>query len=229
MIDNQIASKALVIGGSGLVGRKLVSYLVNDSSFKEIVIFSRRPLNIIHKKIRVIEVNFNNLGQFKDEIKGDVVFSCMGTTRKSAGSKEAQTKVDHDYQVDFANFARQNGVKTFVLVSSIGANSRSMLFYPRIKGQTEEDIIILGFNKTIILRPSTLVGKRESRRPIEEFFAKITQVINLLPSLKKYSPIHASKVARTMVDSAKNSSSGVKILESDEIYKIAINSSLINR
>ncbi len=229
MKENQDRNTALVIGASGLVGRKLIAYLVNDSNFKEIIIFSRRPLNIIHPKIRVVEVNFDDLKNYGDQIKGDIVFTCLGTTRKNAGSKEAQAKVDHFYQLEFAKISRENGANTIILVSSIGANPKSLYFYPRIKGILEEDLMKLNFKSTIILRPSTLKGKRSEKRPAEEFFATVTNFLNLIPGLKKYSSIHASKVARVMVDTCKNSNAGTRIIESDEIARIALESSMIKK
>src|SRR5215207_7818097 len=120
---------AIVIGATGLVGSELVKQLLTDGRFSEIKLFGRRMTGVVHPKITEHLIDFEKPEQWRHLVKGDVVFSALGTTLKQAGSKEAQYKVDHDYQYDFAEVAAENGVTVYVLVSSAMANERSRIFY----------------------------------------------------------------------------------------------------
>src|SRR5215213_8400607 len=144
---------ALLIGATGATGKDLLQLLLNDGAFHRVDIFVRRRLDVQHEKLKVHIIDFDKPAQWSQLVKGDVLFSCLGTTLKAAGSKEAQWKIDYDYQYDFAKAARENGVDNYVLVSSSGASPDSLLFYPRMKGQLESAVTSLGFAKLSIFNP----------------------------------------------------------------------------
>ena len=190
---------AIVIGATGLVGSALVDQLLADDRFAEVHIFVRRPTGRQHNKLREHVINFEDLAQWQGMVKGDVLFSALGTTLKKAGSKEAQFQIDYTYQLHFARAAARNGVSSYVLVSSAGASNRSRIFYSRMKGELEEEIKKLPFNQIYILQPGILEGQREESRPGEKAGVAIMSVLKHVPGLKKYRPIPAETVARAMV------------------------------
>ncbi len=130
--------KALVIGATGATGKDLVKQLLNDKDFEEVNIFVRKPLNFQNDKLKVHVIDFDKPEEWKNSVKGDVAFSCLGTTLKDAGSKEAQKKVDFNYQYEFAKAAKENNVDDYVLVSAYGANPKSKIFYSKMKGELEK-------------------------------------------------------------------------------------------
>ncbi|WP_332021421.1 NAD(P)H-binding protein, partial [Kaistella sp.] len=164
--------KALVIGATGATGKDLVSQLLTDKGYDEVNVFVRRPLAVENPKLKTHIVNFDKPEEWKDLVKGDVAFSCLGTTLKAAGSKEAQRKVDYEYQYNFAKAAKENEVEDYILVSSYGANPKSKLFYSRMKGELEQSIKDLHFNKLTIFQPGML-ERRDSERTGEVLGGKI--------------------------------------------------------
>ena len=137
--------KALVIGATGATGKDLVNKLLEDKDFEEVHAFVRRPMNIENDKLKSHVVDFENPEEWQNLVKGDVAFSCLGTTLKDAGSKDAQRKVDYDYQYNFAKTAKENNVEDYVLVSAYGANPKSKIFYSRMKGELEQAVKDLHF------------------------------------------------------------------------------------
>src|SRR5699024_1190135 len=132
--------KIIIIGSTGATGKCLVKEFLKDKTISKVILLNRRAYYKNHKKLKEIIVDFDNLKNYKEEYKADVAISCLGTTLKSAGSKENQWKIDVDYQVEFARLAKENGIPTFSLVSSFGANPKAKLFYQRMKGEIEESI-----------------------------------------------------------------------------------------
>ena len=192
--------KALVLGATGLVGKCIVDELIADESIGSIVLFLRRSSGITNNKITEHIVDFENFASFKELISGDIAFSAMGTTLKQAGSKKAQYKVDYTYQYEFAKAAAENGVSEFHLVSSSGANAKSLIFYTKIKGQLDAAIGELPFKRTFIFRPSVLMGERAEKRQGEEQGAKIINgLVKWIPFLKKYRGIQAQEVAQSIL------------------------------
>ncbi len=197
---------ALIIGATGLVGGQLLNQILNDDSFSSIKIFVRRSSEITHPKLQEYIIDFNALDKAKGHIKGDVLFSCLGTTLKQAGSKAKQYKVDYTYQCDFAKLAAENGVKEYFLVSSAGANAGSSFFYPRIKGELEVAVSQFSFESIRIIQPSLLLGSREKKRTMEQVSAKLLPfVIKVFPGLKKYKGIKGAEVAAAMLNISKSS------------------------
>jgi uncharacterized protein YbjT (DUF2867 family) len=218
MSENNQPHIALVIGSTGMVGRELVKQLCDNTEYVQILSFVRRPSGFIHSKLKEHVVNFDQPESWKELLKGDVLFSCMGTTLAAAGSKASQYKVDYTYQYETARMAAENNVPVYVLVSSTGANANSALFYPKIKGQLDEAVQKLGFKSVQILRPGQLYGERQQKRSAELFAVKMMFAMNSLGIFKKYRPIHASEVAKAMISAAKRTGSNIFTL--DELFKL---------
>ena len=193
--------KALVIGATGLSGNALIKLLCKDERFSEIIAFSRRELGFQHPKLTKQIIDFNQLEEIKTLINGDILFSALGTTRKAAGSKENQYRVDFTYQYEFAHYAAENNVPNYALVSSMGADAQSKLFYPRIKGELEERVIQLPFKKIVILQPGPITGERERKRTMENLSVAIIRLFNKLGLLTKYQPALGSDIAKALIQS----------------------------
>jgi len=192
---------AIIIGATGLVGKQLLRLLLIDREFQKIIVFTRRSVEIKNKKLQEFIVDFDDFKSWKKDIKGDVLFSCLGTTIKKAGSKENQYRVDFTYQFNVAKAAAENGVEQLVLISSLGANPKSSIFYSRIKGELDEAVKKLPFRRVSVFRPSALVGNRHEERAGEKTMIKVTRFfVIILPFLKKYKPIDATIVAAAMVN-----------------------------
>jgi uncharacterized protein YbjT (DUF2867 family) len=195
-------AKAIVLGGSGLVGSQLVKLLLNDDRVSSILLIGRSSFNITNTKLSELIVDFDKPEDWAPLVQGDILFSAFGTTIKKAGSKENQYKIDYKYQWEVANAAAKNGVKSCVLISSLGAKATSSIFYSRIKGELDRDVKTLPFDNVIILKPSLLMGERKEHRAGEKMGAIIGKVFRYLPMLKKYRPIQDSEVAQAMINCA---------------------------
>ena len=191
---------AIVIGATGLVGSSLVQLLLEDDRFLAVKVLVRRSTGIRHLKLQEHIINFDHPAQWKHLVKGDVLFSALGTTLKSAGSKEAQYKIDHTYQFNVAKAASENSVPVYVLVSAAMANEHSKIFYTRMKGELERDIRNLPFDYIHIIQPGMLVGNRKENRPFEKIGTPVLQFLNKLGIAKKQKPIHVSIVAQAMIN-----------------------------
>lgn len=198
---------AIVIGATGLVGSYITLKLLDDNRYSKVKVFVRNSLEVKHPKLEEHIVDFEKLELWKDEIEGDELYSALGTTIKKAGSKDAQYKIDYTYQYETAKAAAKNGVKSYMLISSAGANYKSSNFYLRMKGNLDEKVQLLNFEKIRIFRPSILVGLRSEKRAGESIGIKIAGLITrIIPALKKYKPIKASLVAEAMIISANQNS-----------------------
>lgn len=215
--------KALLIGATGATGTDLLKKLLNDATFNEVVIFVRKPIAVTDDKLKVHVVDFDQPDEWKHLVKADVAFSCLGTTLKAAGSKEAQRKVDYDYQYNFAKAAKDNNVAHFILVSSYGANSKSIIFYSRIKGELEDAVKVLQFHKITIFNPGMLQRKNTDRSG-EVVMEKILRFTNILGLFRKYKPISTDVLAQAMINVAKNQTNSYNVIKLNYIYKLGINS-----
>ncbi len=211
---------AIIIGGTGLVGTQLVDLLLSDQEFEKVLVFGRRSINVENPKLEEHQINFSTPEEWKELVKGDVLFSCMGTTLAKAGSKEKQYEIDFTYQYNFAEIASQNGVNDYVLISSAGANATSPFFYMRMKGDLEEAIKILPFKKIVIARPSMLYGDREEKRLGETLGLAMSKVLNVLGLFQKRRPIHARRVAEAMIESLRHCHS-TSTISSHELFGLA--------
>ncbi|MEJ5049039.1 NAD(P)H-binding protein [Chryseobacterium culicis] len=212
--------KALVIGATGATGKDLVNQLLNDKEFDEVDIFVRKPIDIQNDKLKVHVVNFEKPEEWKDMVKGDVAFSCLGTTLKDAGSKEAQKKVDFDYQYEFAKAAKENEVEDYILVSAYGANPQSKIFYSKMKGELEEAVKQLHFNKITIFKPGML-ERKNSERTGEVLGSRIIKFANKLGLLESQKPLPTDILAKAMINSSKIKSNGYSSIKLGNIFCFA--------
>jgi len=194
---------ALVIGATGATGQEIVSQLLEDDSFNSVSIFVRKEPNITHSKLKTYVIDFSKLEEYKELIKGDVLFSCLGTTLRDAGSKEKQYLVDYTHQYEFAKIASDNGVPIYSLISSTGANENSPFFYPKIKGKLEEAVKKLPFKIIQIFQPPTLIRQKNLIRLGEKIGIKIFGFLNSFGILKSQKPLPVSNLAKVMVENLK--------------------------
>ena len=194
---------ALVIGATGATGKDLVEQLMKDDSFESIDVFVRRSLDIQYDdKLTVHVIDFDQPDEWRDLVKGDVLFSCLGTTIKAAGSKEAQWKVDYGYQYEFAKAAKENGVDRYVLVTAEFASPKARSFYSKMKGQLEEAVKELDFSKLTIIKPPILMRKG-SDRTFEVLGLKAIQLMNKAGVFRSQQPLPTEVLAKAMINSAK--------------------------
>ena len=211
--------KALVIGATGAVGKDLVQQLSEDSTFERVDIFVRREVKNPAAKVVAHVVDFDHPETWADQLKGDVLFSCLGTTIKAAGSQEAQWKVDYTYQYEAAKAAKANGVKNYVLVSSVGAKAKSRVFYTKMKGALDDAVQQLGFEGCFILRPPSLIRKGSDRIG-EKVGIVALKAFNAIGLMRSFTPMPTEAVAAAMIRLAKSGRKGVEIIESQEILKV---------
>jgi len=211
--------KAIVIGGTGMVGLQLVKQLIEDEKYDEIISLVRRSSGINNPKLQEKIINFDEPESWSDLVTGDVLFSTLGTTIAQAKTKDAQFKVDYTYQFIVAETAAKNGVETYVLISSAGANSKSSVFYSNMKGKLEDAVQALSFKQITIIRPGQLAGNRAEKRKSEKIALSIMYFINKLGLLKRYKPIQAYQVAQAMINAAENKNSGIYSL--DKVFELA--------
>lgn len=210
-----------VIGATGLVGRELVSQLLEKPEVGKVRIFVRRKSGFNHPRIEEVITGLDTPLNWEKKVTGDILFSALGTTLKQAGSKEEQYRIDFTHNFNFAEAAARNGVPAYVLVSSAGANARSGIFYSRMKGELEEKVQKLPFKSIAILRPSILTGKREVRRPMEEWSVTIMGFISRFV-LKDYRPIPAATVAKAMINAGLlKTHHGISVVNPGELFTLA--------
>ena len=211
--------KALIIGATGATGKDLVTQLLADDTYSEVHCFVRNPLALTHPKLHAHVVNFETPEAWADLLHGDVAFSCLGTTLAVAGTKEAQWRVDYDYQYAFAQQCKANGVPTFVLISAAGATAQSKLFYNRMKGQLEDTVKALDFSCLLIFQPSVLI-RSNSDRGGENFTMKVINFLNKLGLFKRYRPMPTAVLAEKMIKAAKDTKQGTHTFTLAKIFEL---------
>jgi len=209
---------ANVIGASGLVGHQLVDQLLSHPEFEKVRIFVRRKSGFVHAKLDEQVIDFDQPESWKHLVHGDVLFSTLGTTIKTAKTKANQYRVDYTYQFEFAKAAAGNGVGAYVLVSSMGADPKSSVFYSRMKGELEEAVSKLNFRKCIIVRPSILDGNRQEKRAGERVGLIISRFLTRF-ILKKYRPTPADVLSAKMISLSLDQTDGLRMVEGLEIFK----------
>lgn len=212
--------KVVIVGASGLVGSILLNKLLNDPLILQVISFSRRPLEAQNTKLtQIIASSLEDLEKFSDQLVGDFYFCCLGTTIKTAGTKENFIKVDLDAVVHFAEIAKKHHAKSFVVISSMGADSNSIFFYNKTKGQMEEAISKLGLPCVTIFRPSLLIGKRAEKRAAENFAIKTYSALEpILPqALCRAFGTKAEVLSGKMLENAKLMKPGIEIMLASEI------------
>jgi uncharacterized protein YbjT (DUF2867 family) len=209
----------VLIGATGLVGTELLRLLLADERFSSVVVFGRRSTGVAHRKLREHVVDFDAPDAWAGLVKGEALFSALGTTIRAAGTQAAQYRVDHTYQYRTAEVARRQGVGTYVLVSSAGASPRSRIFYSRMKGELERDVEKLQFPRTRLLRPGPLDGDRREFRAGEQRMLRVLRPLApILPAGIR--PIHAALVARAAVEAALDPAPGTIRYEARALFRL---------
>jgi uncharacterized protein YbjT (DUF2867 family) len=203
---------ALLLGATGLVGRELLSLLLADDDVSRVVVIARRPTGTKHAKLDEHVFDLGAMEQHADVFAVDQIFCALGTTIKVAGSQERFRLVDYEYPVSAAQLGKANGATHYLLVSALGANAQSRVFYNRVKGEVEREVMAMNYRSTTIVRPSLLLGNRDEYRRGERIAAKLAW---LTPS--KYKPIEARDVAKGLARLAKEEQPGVRVVESREL------------
>jgi len=213
---------ALVAGGTGLVGSQLVKLLIQSAKFDGVKVLVRKENPTQIEGADVLEVDYERLSEFEQYLKADVIFCCLGTTIKKAGSKEKFRKVDYAYPYELAKLCLKNGDIQFNIITANGANSNSFFFYNRVKGDIEKALAGLNIQNLNIFRPSLLLGKRNEKRIAEEVGSIFASVVNplLVGKLKKHRAIQGLTVARAMLNVSLKNLSGIHYIESNDIQKI---------
>jgi uncharacterized protein YbjT (DUF2867 family) len=212
---------AIVLGATGMVGSELTRQLLEHPDYSTVLVFVRRSTGITHLKLTEHPVDFDKPEQWKHLIRGDVLFSAMGTTLNKAGSKAAQYTIDYTYQYNAAAAAASNGVPCYVLISSAGASEKSMIFYSKMKGELDREIKKLPFRCIRILKPGILSGNRTESRPAEAISIRMMTGLGKIPFLKKYRPYPATMVAKAMINAALDETEGVQVFELEDVFTLA--------
>ena len=208
---------ALIIGATGLIGGQLLTKLLHTPYYDKVIVLTRRTLGITNTKLTEVIFNFDNPDT--EKVKADDIFCCLGTTIKKAGSKDAFKKVDLEYPLTVAALALKNGAQKYLIVSSVGADPKSGIFYSKVKGEVEQGLIAMKFPTLHIFHPSLLLGDRKEARmgeKVGEVLAAVFKPLMFGP-LKKYRAIDSEKVANAMLVFAKKSETGVFIHDSAEL------------
>jgi uncharacterized protein YbjT (DUF2867 family) len=209
--------KALIIGATGSTGKLLVDELLADKDYTTVTVFVRRATGKQNPKLVEHVINFSNIDSYKELIVGDVIFSCLGTTLKTAGSKENQLKIDFDIPAAFAKLARENGVSSFVLLSSFDASAQSKVFYSQIKGKLEDRIAELNFEQYIIFKPGLLL-REGSDRFGEKAMVYVLKAFNTIGLFKKFKPMPTVILAKKLAKAPKIVPKGTSIIQLEEIF-----------
>jgi uncharacterized protein YbjT (DUF2867 family) len=214
---------ALVAGASGLVGGHLLHLLLADAAYARVITLARRQLDTRHAKLDQRVLDLGALDAVTDPPHVDDAFCCIGTTIKKAGSQDAFRRVDYDYVLAFARTAQRAGARQFLLVTALGADPSSRIFYSRVKGEIEQAVRELPFQGIQIFRPSFLMGERAEARLAERIGVPIARAVAplLVGPLRRYRPIDAADVARAMVHVAKEAPRGPNVFEYDGIIAAA--------
>ncbi|WP_293199193.1 oxidoreductase [Paenibacillus sp.] len=222
---NRSELKAMIIGATGLVGGHLVHSLLEHPAYSEVRILVRRRLHLEHPKLKQHVVDWEQLELQGHLFEGiDDLYCCLGTTIKKAGSQDKFREVDYHYPVRAAMLAKQHGVEQMLVISSMGANAGSRVFYSRTKGEMEDAITNVGFRALHIFRPSLILGERGEKRPGEQFAAQIMTFLDrwMKGRLDKYRAIHALTIAQAMRNIAIVQTRGNHIYSNEVIHALGV-------
>jgi len=208
-----------IIGASGLIGNEVLRLAMENKEIERVTIFVRKSLHLNNPKLIEEITDFKNLNNLEKKINGDALICCLGTTRKKTPNLEEYKMIDFNLTINLAQIAKKQNIEQVHLISAIGANPKSKIFYNRLKGETEEALINIEFPQTFIYRPSLLIGKRNEYRFGELLAQKLSPIFDVLlfGSLKKYHSISASDIAKTIVNRVLHKGQKVEVLEYNEI------------
>lgn len=212
---------AIILGATGVTGNLLLEKLIADTTYSKVILFSRSSVNNSSSKIEEHLVDLLELSNYKDAFIADEVFCCIGTTASKTKDKALYKSIDYGIPVNAAKLAKQNNINTFIVMSSMGADASSTVFYNRTKGEMERDVLKQKITNTFILRPSLIGGEREEFRLGEKIGKGIMTILNplLIGGLRKYRMIHPEKIASCMQALAKEHYNEV-LINSDKILSI---------
>jgi uncharacterized protein YbjT (DUF2867 family) len=210
---------AIILGATGLTGGILLEKLLRDTAFSKIKLFSRTSVGIKHPKIEEHLISLFQLKNHADEFTGDVVFCCIGTTKAKTPDKETYRKIDYGIPLAAAKLCKKNGIDTFIVLSSLGADPESNVFYNKVKGEMEQQVMAQGIENTYILQPSMIGGSRNEKRTMEQIGKMAMKFFDFLIP-KKYKLIHPETIAIAMRRIAKKGHDEV-IITSEKIKEIA--------
>lgn len=215
--------EAIVAGATGLIGSSLLQQLLDHPDYTMVTAIVRKEIPLQHPKLRQVVVDFDQLENHQEHIKGDVVFCALGTTKSKTPDKDQYRKIDYQYPLDIAFIAQQNGVSQYHLVSALGANQDSAIFYSKLKGEVERDLKTIPFKAIHIYRPSLLDGARKEHRSAEGILIGLMRVLNpvLIGGLKKYRSIKIEKVASAMLKQSLKPLTGIFTYDSDQIEELS--------
>ncbi len=219
-----VTKKALIIGSTGLIGKNLLSVLLEEQAYEQVYSLVRKPVHVNHPKLKEYVVDFDHLQAEEPFFEVDDVFCCLGTTIKKAGSVEDMRKVDIEYPVKVAQFAKEKGATHFLVVSASNANQKSLFSYSRIKGELEHELESISYESLSILRPSLLLGNRGETRLMEGLANKVIRGIEKVkrgPISSKIA-IEGNKVALAMNRIAQERGKGVHVYSPKLIREKAI-------
>ena len=218
-----MTKKAIIVGASGLIGSKLLDVLLNQPEYDQVLSIGRKKIKSRNTKLEQIVVEFDDIEDHEDQIKGDVIFCCLGTTRRDTPDLNDYRKIDHDYPLRLAEIALRNGIEQYHLVSAMGARSDASNFYTKIKGDTEDDLKKVGLKGLFIYQPSLLIGHRNKPRVMETIAVWVMKIVSplMLGDFKKYRAIQALDVAKAMYKQSLKNKTGVFTYTSDKIKKRA--------
>ena len=205
---------ALVLGSTGLVGSECVKQLLGDDTCTGVIALTRRAheRTITSPKLEIRTVDFDRLPDYADLFEVDQVFCALGTTARKTPSRDLYRRIDYDYPLAAARLALDNGASHYLVVTAIGANAHSRIFYNRLKGELEDSLALLDFRSLTIARPSVLIGDRAESRLSE----KIAWSLAFMTP-RKYRPVPASRVATALVTAARDDFPGLRIIENREM------------
>lgn len=220
---------AIVAGGTGLVGRELIKLLLEDQAYTKVIALVRKNVQISHlrgnEKLVQVLTDYSNLEAVieQSDMEHAHVFCTLGTTIKKAGSQEQFRKVDLTYPMKLGQIASRGKADAFAIVTALGANRKSSIFYNRVKGEVEDGLRELKLRALYILRPSLILGDRDETRVGEKLGSVVSRAISplMIGGLRTYRPIHAKTIATGLVKSAKSGQIGTHVLLSAQIAELA--------
>jgi uncharacterized protein YbjT (DUF2867 family) len=205
--------KAIVFGATGFIGSHLLRELLDNPDYERVIAVARKPLALSHPKLTTLIGDLASLPALKPQLVADEVFIALGTTRKHTPDEAEYYKIDHDYPVLAAEIAKANGARSVFLVTAVGANAGSGVFYVRTKGEVERDVLALNFDHTHIFRPSMILGERDEDRPRERMIIAVWNVINplLVGPVDRYRGLTGGEIARAIAKAAQRQTEKVRI------------------
>lgn len=211
--------KAILFGASGFIGSHLLTDLLNNPNYEQVIAVVRKPLPETHTKLKMLIGDFQTLPTLKQELVADEIFIALGTTRKNTPQLEEYYRVDHDYPLLAAKIAKDNGATSVFIVTAIGADANSRFFYIKTKGEIERDIKALDYSYTHIFQPSMIVGSRQEKRTMEKIIIQVWNVIDsiFIGGLNRFKGIDGKDVAKAMALAANTQTAKVKVYQWSEM------------